>query len=92
MVESLACGTPVIARPKGAAPEIIQHASTGFLVDSVDEMVACCQRIDEIDRAACRADVEHRFSTRTMALGYLEAYRVVLEGRWSEGPSNCRVD
>jgi glycosyltransferase involved in cell wall biosynthesis len=85
MVESLACGTPVIARPKGAAPEIVRHGSTGFLVDSVDEMVACCARIGEIDRAGCRADVEHRFSTRTMAQGYLDAYRVLLEGRCGDG-------
>jgi glycosyltransferase involved in cell wall biosynthesis len=92
MVEALACGTPVIARPNGAVPEVVKHGSTGFLVDSVDEMVACCQRIGEIDRAACRADVERRFSSRTMAQGYLDAYRVVLEGRWSDEPPGCEAN
>ncbi|OGG44925.1 MAG: hypothetical protein A3F84_11235 [Candidatus Handelsmanbacteria bacterium RIFCSPLOWO2_12_FULL_64_10] len=79
MTESLACGTPVIARRIASTPEIIQDGQTGFLCDTVDEMVAACAKVGEIDRLACRQDVEERFSSRGMALGYLDAYRKMIE-------------
>ena len=55
MIESLACGTPVIARPRGSVSEVIRHGETGWVCESEDEMVDAVQRIGEIDRAACRA-------------------------------------
>ncbi len=78
MVEALACGTPVIARAMGSAPEIIDHGRTGFVCATVDEMAASCARLGEIDRGACRQEVEDRFSARVMAKGYLNAYRSVM--------------
>lgn len=78
MVEALACGTPVIARSRGAAPEIIRHARTGFLCQDVEQMVAYCRYVDRLDRGECRRDAQERFSARSMALGYLAAYRRVL--------------
>jgi glycosyltransferase involved in cell wall biosynthesis len=77
MVEALACGTPVIARALGSTPEVIRHGRTGFLCSTVDEMVDACLRLDSIDRVGCREDVEHRFSARAMAEGYLDVYRRV---------------
>lgn len=77
MVEALACGTPVIARALGSTPEVIRHGRTGFLCSTVDEMVDACQRLDSIDRFACRQDVEERFSARAMARGYVDVYRRV---------------
>ena len=77
MVEALACGTPVVARALGSAPEIIRHGRTGFLCATVDEMVDACMQLDSIDRAGCRQDVEERFSAQAMARGYLEVYRRV---------------
>jgi glycosyltransferase involved in cell wall biosynthesis len=77
MVEALACGTPVIARTLGSTPEIVRPGRTGFLCSSVDEMVDACRRLDSIDRVGCRIDVEHRFSARAMAEGYVDVYRRV---------------
>jgi glycosyltransferase involved in cell wall biosynthesis len=77
MVEAMACGTPVIARNVGSAPEILQHGRTGFLCDTVDEMIAACRSIDQLSRSACRDDVVSRFSARAMAQGYLRAYAAV---------------
>lgn len=81
MAEALACGTPVLARAVGSAPEVIDHGRTGFLCADVDEMVAYCQSIESIDRAACRQEAEERFSAPAMAKGYLRAYATVREKR-----------
>ncbi|MBI4492484.1 MAG: glycosyltransferase family 4 protein [Chloroflexi bacterium] len=75
MVEAMACGTPVIARRAGAAPEVIVDGATGLLCDSVEEMALACGRIQELDRAACRRRVAERFSVQTMVDGYERVYR-----------------
>jgi glycosyltransferase involved in cell wall biosynthesis len=78
VVESLACGTPVIACNRGSMPELIDDGVTGFLVDSLDAAVDAIGRIDEIDRAACRAAVSARFTVDRMADRYLALYRTIL--------------
>ena len=78
VVEAMACGTPVIARRRGSMPELIEDGVTGFLVDSVEEAVAAIERVEEIDRAACRRAVEARFSVDRMADDYVALYRRVL--------------
>ncbi|MEA2639372.1 MAG: hypothetical protein QOF51_766 [Chloroflexota bacterium] len=80
MIESLACGTPVLTRPFGAAPELIEHGRTGFLCHTIDEMVSYLQCIEMIDRWDCRLEAENRFSARVMAEGYLGAYTAVTNG------------
>jgi len=75
MIEAMACGTPVIARPCGSVPEIIAPGLSGFVVDTLDEMVEAVKRVDAIDRAACRRHVEERFSAERMADGYEAIYR-----------------
>jgi glycosyltransferase involved in cell wall biosynthesis len=80
MTEALACGTPVIAFREGAAPEIIEHGVTGFLCADEAEMVDAVRRLHEIDRAACRAAVEHYFSTARMVQEHIEFYEQVLAG------------
>src|SRR5581483_3558282 len=81
VVEALACGTPVVGYPKGALPEIIRPGVTGFLADGPDEAAAALGKIDQLDRAACRADAGARFSARRMASDYLALYRSLLEDR-----------
>jgi len=78
VIEAMACGTPVIAYRRGSMPELIDHGVTGFLVDTLDEAIAAIDRVDEIDRAACRKAVTDRFSVDRMADDYLALYRSLL--------------
>lgn len=78
MVEAMACGVPVIGLRYGAVPEVIIDGKTGFICDSVDEMVDGVKRLGEIDRATCRSHVEANFSARAMADGYEAAYNRIL--------------
>jgi glycosyltransferase involved in cell wall biosynthesis len=80
MIESLACGTPVIAFPGGSVEEIVTDGHTGFVVESVDDAVEAVGRLGEIDRAACRGEVETRFSDTRMAQDYLELYAALAAG------------
>lgn len=79
MIESMACGTPVIAFPHGAAPEIVRHGVTGFLCADVSEAAEALRGISTLDRSGCRAHVEERFSGSRMVADYLELYRQVLD-------------
>jgi len=79
VVEAMACGTPVVAYARGSMPELIDDGVTGFLVDSFEEAVAAIDRLDEIDRAACRRAVEARFSVERMADDYLKLYCSILD-------------
>jgi glycosyltransferase involved in cell wall biosynthesis len=79
MIEALACGTPVIAYPEGAVPEIIDE-STGFVVNDMDEAVRAVSRLTELDRSAIRNRFEERFSAQRMARDYVEIYRRLVEG------------
>lgn len=79
LAESLACGTPVITRPLGAAPEIVVDGVTGFLCDTVREMADAVGRAAALDPADCRARAEARFSETAMVRGYECVYASVLE-------------
>jgi glycosyltransferase involved in cell wall biosynthesis len=78
MIEAMAVGCPVIAFRRGAAPEIVVHQKSGFLVEGVDEMVQCIGRIDEIDRVAVRAHVEHHFTAHAMTEKYTRVYKKII--------------
>ena len=67
VVESMACGAPVIAFRRGSMPELIRDGSTGFIVDNVDQAVQAVGRIDTLDRRACRGEVEKNFTCQRMA-------------------------
>ena len=74
MIEAMACGTPVIAFPRGAVPEVVKHGVTGFIVKTVEEAIAAVREIDTIDRGTVRAAFERRFSVEVMAKNYELAY------------------
>ena len=75
MTEALACGTPVITCPIGAAPEIVDDGVTGFLCADHDALVEAVGRIGELSRDACRAAVSTRFSTTRMVAEHIALYR-----------------
>jgi glycosyltransferase involved in cell wall biosynthesis len=75
MIESMACGTPVIAYPRGSVPEIVLDGVTGFLVQDVESAVLAVKSIQEIDRRACREHFELNFSAERMANDYLNIYQ-----------------
>jgi glycosyltransferase involved in cell wall biosynthesis len=79
MIDSLAAGTPVIALRNGSVPEVITHGLSGWICDSVDEMVAAVGRLDELTPARCRADAT-RFTAAAMTRSYLRVYERVMSG------------
>lgn len=78
LIESQACGTPVIAFNRGAIPEIVNDGITGFVVDNIDQMVAALARIGLIDRAACRAHALKHFSVERMVDSYEALYHSLM--------------
>lgn len=84
MIESMVCGTPCIAWRNGSVPEVIEDGVTGFIVESVDEMVEAVKKLDQIEPAACRKWVEERFSSQIMVANYIDAYRTIM-GRGRAG-------
>jgi glycosyltransferase involved in cell wall biosynthesis len=86
MIESLACGTPVIARPCGSVSEILVQGKTGFIHSQMDQLVQAAQKIDKISRKDCRKHVEDHFSAETMANGYERIYKKMIAG-WKEPSS-----
>ncbi|BAM91157.1 glycosyl transferase family protein [Bradyrhizobium oligotrophicum S58] len=79
MIESMACGTPVIAYNRGSVPEVIDDGITGFIVEDELGAVAAVNRLHDLSRARVRQQFERRFTARRMALDYLAAYRRLIE-------------
>src|SRR5918999_1889842 len=78
MIESMACGTPVIATRHGAVPEVIEHGRGGIVVDHYREMAGALEAADALDPAECRRYVEERFAPEHMVADYVEAYQTAL--------------
>jgi glycosyltransferase involved in cell wall biosynthesis len=79
-IESLAAGTPVIARRAGALPEIVEHGTDGFVVDDLDQAVDLLGKVDELDRGAIRRRALVRFSAERMVDQYAELFERVASG------------
>jgi glycosyltransferase involved in cell wall biosynthesis len=77
MVEAMACGTPVVVTPLGAAPEIVVDGETGFLAKDVDALTDAVRRVPTLDRADCRRLVEEHFSAARMAADHAAFYASV---------------
>jgi len=86
VVESMACGTPVIAYDRGSMSELIQNDRSGFIVDDLDAAIRAVGQIDNLERHVCRADVEKRFTCQRMAQEYLDTYHRILEDRENYRP------
>jgi glycosyltransferase involved in cell wall biosynthesis len=75
MIEAMSCGTPVLAWPNGAAPEIVEEGITGLLADSIDAAVSKLPALAALDRTRVRARFDARFAASRMAQDYLRLYR-----------------
>lgn len=81
MAEAMACGTPVLGLRRGSVPEVVEHGVTGFVVDSVEDMVSAVACIGSLRRAASRARVARLFSDEAVTEAYLGVYREMLASR-----------
>lgn len=81
MVESMATGTPVIALNRGSVPEVIERGKSGFICNSIEEMIAVVPQALELNRQACREHVENHFGIVQMVDGYEAAYQELLASR-----------
>lgn len=77
MIESLACGTPVLARPMGSVPEILRNGVTGYVSSDLRRLARSVRDIPMMDRRRCRQWVEERFSLQRMTEEYIHVYRTL---------------
>ncbi len=84
MIEAMACGTPVIARPCGSVPEVVTPGLTGFIERSLDRLADAAKKAEQLSRAACRKEFEARFTVETMVDRYEEVYHRVMARRPSQ--------
>jgi len=80
MAEALACGTPVLGLRRASVPEVVEDGITGWLADDADGLVAGVERIEVLNRSACRQAAETRFSDRQIVSRYESLYRSLLRG------------
>ena len=78
MIESMACGTPVIATRRGSVPEVIEHGRSGIIVDDYREMAAALEQADALEPLELRRAAEERFSKERMVADYVAAYEAAL--------------
>jgi glycosyltransferase involved in cell wall biosynthesis len=84
MIESLACGTPVVATPFGSVPEIVDDGRTGFLRERIEDLAPSLRRAAELDRRACRQAAENRFSTARMVADHIDLYQELVASQLSD--------
>lgn len=81
MIESMACGTPVIAYANGSVPEVIDDGVTGFVVSEMEQAVEATCRVRDLSRARCREVFEKRFAASRMAADYINVYTRLADSR-----------
>ncbi|MBV9663527.1 MAG: glycosyltransferase family 4 protein [Actinobacteria bacterium] len=86
MIEALACGTPVLAFPEGAAPEVVDDGRTGFLCHDETDMAQAIARVGTLSRADCRAAVAGYFSTDRMVSEHIALFEDIVAGRHPRDP------
>jgi glycosyltransferase involved in cell wall biosynthesis len=93
MIESMACGTPIIAYPCGSVPEVIENGVNGFIVRDTKSAAEAVRHIESIDRAACRQRFEERFTAGDMCSNYLGLYEALVrqEGEILPAPSGVPI-
>jgi glycosyltransferase involved in cell wall biosynthesis len=79
LIEAMACGTPVLAYRRGSIPEIVEHGVTGYICETMNEMVQAVSGLSLIDRKRCREIFEQRFTVERMVRGYVSLYEKMAE-------------
>jgi glycosyltransferase involved in cell wall biosynthesis len=79
MIEAMACGTPVIACPRGAVPEVIEHGQTGFLIEGLQDAVEAIRCVQQLSRKGCREVFEKRFTAARMAHHYVAVFQGLIK-------------
>lgn len=90
MVESMACGTPVVAMSIGSTPEVMAHGKSGFLCHTINECVDAVTKISRLDRRTCHQHVKQNFSVKSMVDGYERVYHQTLADKSNRG--KCSED
>jgi len=86
LIESMACGTPVLATRRGAVPEIVEDGVGGVIVDRWEDAAQALERTDDISAAATRRSVEQRFTPERMVHNYLDAFERTIAHRETPSP------
>ena len=81
MIESMATGTPVVGMALGSVPEVIAHGKTGFVCNTIEQMIEAVPEAMKLDRPTCRDYVLNRFSVSSMTTEYERAFEKVLSGK-----------
>ncbi|WP_089958755.1 glycosyltransferase family 4 protein [Lentzea xinjiangensis] len=92
MIESMACGTPVVALRRGAVPEVVVHGVTGLVLDDESELPSALEAVRAIDPAKCREHVAQHFGTDELGAGYEAAYRAAIESSAGSSLQQLRRD
>ncbi len=91
LIESMACGTPVIAFGLGSIPEVIADGKTGFVVETVDQMAAAVAKVHTLSREECRKFSLEKYSAKRMALEYLAVYEQILARKKQQKKSPASI-
>jgi glycosyltransferase involved in cell wall biosynthesis len=75
MIESMACGTPVIGFDRGSVPEVVEDGISGFVVGNEAAAIRAVSRLGELDRRLVRREFDRRFTARRMATDYVSLYQ-----------------
>ena len=92
MVEAMACGTPVIALARGAAPEIVKNGTTGYLCKNIDECIEKVAIVGQLNRAFIREEAVIRFGSKIIANNYLDLYeKCISQAKVKKHPNGLKL-
>jgi glycosyltransferase involved in cell wall biosynthesis len=91
MIESMACGTPVLAFNRGSVPEIIEDGANGYMVSTVEEAIAKLDAVLALDRSKVRRRFEERFTADRMARDYVKLYESLLKPDEAQQPNELTL-
>ena len=91
MIESLACGTPVVTTSAGSVPEIIDDGVTGFIRDDVGDLADMLDKATTLDRGKCRRVVQDRFSVSRMVADHLKLYAELIDEGCQAAPGRVHA-